>query len=322
MIRITRRMIAALGLVASTTVAATPGATIKREVPLNVISHGAKGTPIDLGPSPNGIVFDGLQVWVSDRLDNSVRRFDYQSNALKGSITLPCEVPDLVFDGTFVWAFACDMAYKLKSDGSKAPGFPVPLPAGASGHRGGVFDGDYIWLATSGGVVRIQVSNAAMTLIPVGFQADGCVAFDGHDVWVANTVGIAKIDGANGDVIFSGEYSGPSGVKDIAFDGRFIWVSRRFENLVDKWDPATNTVIASIPTPPAPNGMAFDGGHLWVACNDTNEVVRIDVKSNQVVESVGFPEGTRPYNAAFDGTHMWFNAYEPSRLFKFFTRFN
>lgn len=322
----------AVGFMTSSVASAIPAATIKREVPLNVISYGTKGTGaiLDSGPNARGIAFDGMQVWVVDGTSSTVQRFDYQSNTLKGTYNLPANSgpTDVVFDGTYAWVFTMSGVFKFKTDGTKVSGFPVTLPGGAWAW-GAVFDGDNIWVGTSDGPVRIRVSDAAMTPFP-GTVTTGALAFDGHDVWIsaAGPGGLAKLDGVTGATLFfDPTYDGPSAVKGVAFDGRFIWVTSQGRNLIEKWDPTTNTVIASIPTYPDPRGMAFDGTYLWVACSSSSAVMKIDVRTNQVVDAIPFPAGSYPINAVFDGTHVWVAVPsngdpDPGHLYKFFAKFN
>ncbi len=150
----------------------------------------------------------------------------------------------------------------------------------------------------------------------------GSVAFDGKNLWVGDAGLTVKVDAATGAIIFSNVISGPSSINGIAFDGQFIWIVSQSENLIRKWNIATNEVIATVATYPDPRNVAFDGTYIWVTCNSSDTILRIDVRTNQIIDTIQQPVGSGTYDVAFDGTHMWVNTAYTNKIYKYPVRFN
>lgn len=90
----------------------------------------------------------------------------------------------------------------------------------------------------------------------------------------------------------------------IAFDGSHIWVANNNTDDVSKIDPATNSLVATVPVGSGPYGVAFDGTHVWVTNADSNNVTKINPAGNgSVVATV--TAGTSPTGIGFDGTYIW-----------------
>src|SRR5438876_9866762 len=62
-----------------------------------------------------------------------------------------------------------------------------------------------------------------------------------------------------------------------------VWVARVSDNTVLRIDPQTNSVIATIPVGPQPEGIAVTPGAVWVVNKGGPSVSRIDPATNQVV---------------------------------------
>jgi len=103
----------------------------------------------------------------------------------------------------------------------------------------------------------------------------------------------------------------PPPLGPIAVGEGAVWVENR-DATVTKVDPATNAVVARIPTPYAiPGGftgwIATGYGSVWIS-NDSaddrvNSVTRIDAATNAVVATI--PVGTRPTGLAVTPAGMW-----------------
>jgi YVTN family beta-propeller protein len=81
------------------------------------------------------------------------------------------------------------------------------------------------------------------------------------------------------------------GVPDwLAIDDH-VWVSNKPKDTVSRMDPATNTVVATIPVGRRPcSGLAAGFGSLWVPlCGDettASSLARVDLKTNEVVATL------------------------------------
>ena len=65
-----------------------------------------------------------------------------------------------------------------------------------------------------------------------------------------------------------------------------VWLSNPSLNTVTRVDPATNTVTATIPVGPQPQGIAVSPGAVWVANAGGPSVSRIDPATNRVVATI------------------------------------
>ncbi|WP_298268804.1 YncE family protein [Geobacter sp.] len=150
-------------------------------------------------------------------------------------------------------------------------------------------------------------TNTRLQSIPIGFDGAAAVLFDGKYLWVANNGnGICKIDPSTDSIVFSStSIMGAPSVNGIGFDGTHIWLPDFNNNVLNKIDPETNTVVATIPAGNGARGIAFDGTYIWLANSYDATIMRIDITTNAIVETIQLPAGTRPYNFVFDGTHMW-----------------
>src|SRR5213079_1289374 len=94
-----------------------------------------------------------------------------------------------------------------------------------------------------------------------------------------------------------------------AFDGKHLW--QIAETRIDKIDPATGDVVASIPAPGKGNdsGLAWADGSLWVGQYRERKIHRIDpqtgavlrtIESNRFVTGVTWVEGEL-WHATWEG---------------------
>jgi glutamine cyclotransferase len=107
-----------------------------------------------------------------------------------------------------------------------------------------------------------------------------------------------------------------NGPSELAAGAGAIWVPLAGEGSVVRIDPATNTVVATIPIGEplgsfgSPYNVATRGDQIWVADNGAGRFVRIDPATNQVVQTLAAPSLiVPPYDvlrfAVGDGT-LWY----------------
>ena len=109
------------------------------------------------------------------------------------------------------------------------------------------------------------------------------VTHDGERVWAAVGAGLIALDPASGDVQHTLDRAGDAGT---AFDGRHLY--QIAEARIDKIDPATGRVLASIPAPGQgkDSGLAWAEGSLWVGQYRDRKIVQIDPATGQVLRSI------------------------------------
>jgi YVTN family beta-propeller protein len=84
----------------------------------------------------------------------------------------------------------------------------------------------------------------------------------------------------------------------VSPDGRRVYVSNGRGGTVSVIDPATDSVIASVPVGQRPWGIALtpDGGRLYTANGPSNDVTVVDTRDLTVVKTI--PVGKLPWGVA------------------------
>jgi glutamine cyclotransferase len=118
------------------------------------------------------------------------------------------------------------------------------------------------------------------------FGGDGRVhgvSHDGHKVWAALGTQLLAFDPATGEAVRTLERACDAGT---AFDGTHLY--QIAESRIDKIDPATGQVLASIPAPGGGNdsGLAWAEGSLWVGQYRDRRIHQIDPATGRVISSI------------------------------------
>ncbi len=123
------------------------------------------------------------------------------------------------------------------------------------------------------------------------------VSFDGQRVWAATGTALVAFDPASGATERRFERAADAGT---AFDGTHLY--QIAEARIDKIDPATGRVLASIPAPGQgrDSGLAWAEGSLWVGQHRDRRIYQIDpatgaiqrtIESNRFVTGVTWVDG-------------------------------
>ena len=93
------------------------------------------------------------------------------------------------------------------------------------------------------------------------------------EVWAATDHGLVAFDPGNGEIARRIDRASDAGT---AFDGKYLY--QIAEARIDKIDPATGEVVASIPAPGQgrDSGMAWAEGSLWVGQYRDRKILQID----------------------------------------------
>jgi glutamine cyclotransferase len=130
-----------------------------------------------------------------------------------------------------------------------------------------------------------------------GADSVGGVTHDGDRVWAAVGPRLLAFDPESGDVTRTLECAADAGT---AFDGKHLY--QIAEARIDKIDPATGNVLASIPAPGGgrDSGLAWAEGSLWVGQYRDRRIYQIDpatgailrtIESNRFVTGVTWVDG-------------------------------
>jgi YVTN family beta-propeller protein len=139
-------------------------------------------------------------------------------------------------------------------------------------------------------VQRIKVG-----IFPVG------IAYAKDSIWVADTGNdtITKIDAGSGRPKKTLKIA----ATELAFGGGSLWATQRTANRVARIDPASGSVVQSIPVGNGPTGLAFGDGAAWVANSLDGTVSRIDPVTNHVAATI--PTGNGPTAVAAGPGGVW-----------------
>jgi outer membrane protein assembly factor BamB len=111
----------------------------------------------------------------------------------------------------------------------------------------------------------------------------GGVTHDGHRVWAATGPRLVAFDPESGQVTRTLDRAGDAGT---AFDGTHLY--QIAEARIDKIDPNTGRVVASIPAPGkgSDSGMAWAEGSLWVGQYRDRKIHQVDPTTGKVLRTI------------------------------------
>jgi len=109
------------------------------------------------------------------------------------------------------------------------------------------------------------------------------VTYDGERIWAATGARLLAVYPSSGSVTRTLERVCDAGT---AFDGRHLY--QIAETRIDKIDPATGEVLASIPSPGAGNdsGLAWADGSLWVGQHRNRRIHKIDPDTGAIQRTI------------------------------------
>jgi streptogramin lyase len=111
----------------------------------------------------------------------------------------------------------------------------------------------------------------------------GGVSYDGQRVWFACGDSVRAFDPVSGETQRTLDIAAHAGT---AFDGTHLW--QIVEKRIDKLDPETGKVLASIPAPGngGDSGMAWAEGSLWVGEHRARKIHQVDPQTGKVLRSI------------------------------------
>ena len=109
------------------------------------------------------------------------------------------------------------------------------------------------------------------------------VTHDGRCVWAATGPRLVAFDPQSGETVRTLEQASDAGT---AFDGTHLY--QIAEARIDKIDPASGKVVASIPAPGhgTDSGLAWADGSLWVGQYRDRKIHRIDPQSGEILRTI------------------------------------
>jgi len=143
------------------------------------------------------------------------------------------------------------------------------------------------------------------------------VSHDGHRVWVATGTRLLAFDPATGETTRTLDCASDAGT---AFDGTHLY--QIAEARIDKIDPASGAVVATIPAPGLgrDSGLTWAEGSLWVGQYRDRKIHQIDprtgdilrtIESNRFVTGVTWVDGDL-WHATWEGDESELRRVDPA----------
>jgi glutamine cyclotransferase len=109
------------------------------------------------------------------------------------------------------------------------------------------------------------------------------VTHDGRRVWAAAGSKLIAFDPESGELARKLDHAGDAGT---AFDGTYLY--QIAEARIDKIDPTTGEVVASIPAPGhgRDSGLAWAAGSLWVGQYRDRKILEIDPETGAILRTI------------------------------------
>jgi outer membrane lipoprotein-sorting protein len=213
-------------------------------------------------PSPSGLVFDGVNVWVESQSEGKLLRFRASDGAFVDSISVGPSPWGLAFDGANVWLGMPHEIRKLRSsDGAVLAAYPfgaIPYTM--------CFDEANLWVieALSPTLVKMNPNDGSVLGIYPMAPGAGALVCDGVNVWVAIPAleQVVRLRGSDGAVLGTFNVEAAS---SLAFDRTNIWVLQGSQ--ITRFRASDGQNLGGI----FPrrvfkffSAAAFDGNYMWV----------------------------------------------------------
>jgi streptogramin lyase len=96
---------------------------------------------------------------------------------------------------------------------------------------------------------------------------------------------------------------------DLAYDGRWLWITDRDNGRIDRIDPETGRLTRSVGAPGfSPTGLAWDGRAMWLAEAGTGRLTRMQggrLQRQRTVDADAWFLRGRDVIMAHDGASLW-----------------
>ena len=260
---------------------------------------------VAVGTGPNGVAFDGENIWVTNHFSNSVTKLRASDGEIQGTFKVGIRPRGVAFDGENIWVANTDSNNVMKlraSDGQLLGTFIVSInPSSVA------FDGENIWVTNQGSnnVTKLRASDGEhQGTFAVGTEPLG-VAFDGANIWVANYISnnVTRLRASDGAL--RGTTAVGSGPVGVAFDGANIWVANSNSDNVSVVRASDGVAVGSVAAGIRPTLIAFDGVNFWVtnASSSNSSVTRLRASDGAFQGT--YAVGIQPAGVAFDGANIW-----------------
>jgi hypothetical protein len=285
-------------------------------------------TLTDIGLMPQGVEFDGTDLWVANFNSANVVRVRPSDGKVLETWTGATSAGGIVCAMGRVFIAGATVPGNLYMiDPTQAPGAVTTLSTSlGSGPRGIAFDGSRIWTANGEGSVSIVSLNpTSVTTVSTGFGGLTGILYDGSNIWVtdsnANKLFKLNSDGSIAQTVDMGDFPGHP-----VFDGTNIWVPNNggSVSVVRVKDANGNPLATAFPVAgltgnglASPVVAAFDGERILIANNAGNSVSMWKAADLTPLGSFSTGAATNPRGACSDGLNFWITLQSTGKLARF-----
>jgi len=196
------------------------------------------------GFTPASIVYDGTHFWVGGRDRDLALHVSVHDGSILQVVQLAklgVGVPDLAFDGEYIWALVADSVVKLDAiDGAIEGTYYFDFDSAGFTPESIVYDGENIWVG--------------------GRDRDLAVKLSANDGSILHVTPLAKLG---------------AGVPDLAFDGEYIWAL--VADMAIKLRSSDGIVVETYYAANGASSLVFDGESIWVADTQNGNLIRFEV---------------------------------------------
>jgi len=220
---------------------------------------------IPVGDQPNSVVVEGSVAWTANAGEKTVTWIDLTHSGKTD--TIPVDVGGLTIvgdGGDGVWAFA-GRTIQHVSGATLRVGRPIRIPAPAN------------WL--------LFTSDGSAWETTGWFQDTYAIRFDPE-----TGKELGRVEVGQGPTLMR---EGLGSLWVLAFNGQEL----------DRIDPTSETISATIPIPTAPEGLAVGEADVWVGTNSASKVFHVDPVHETVDEDIATGRQTTALVAR--SNHVW-----------------
>jgi hypothetical protein len=273
-----------------------------------------------VGTNPDFLVFDGLDVWVSNFASGTISRVRSSSGNLLGTWTGATSPGPLLSAMGAIFASSHGSQNLYRIDPKQATNAANIVATVAIGANDIAFDGERIWLANQSSISIVTpgpVIPWTVTTVTAGFSQPTGAVYDGSNVWVtdagASTLLRLNSGGAVLQSVTVGEATHP------VFDGQNIWAPNPFVSAVTVVRASSGAVLRVV----TGNGLfspitgAFDGERVVLVSNTADTVSIFKAADLSPLGSFSTGPGTQPFGVCSDGIRFWVALYSAGKIAQF-----
>ena len=234
--------------------------------------------------NPVALANDGNYVWTANLGDSTLTKIDPVTDTVVDTVDLGVDEgpTSMAFDGTTLWVQLSGPGILAEIDPQHdllTEYYGVSFNDIQSASSVVAFDGEYLWVGTSGSpgtLVEIDpVNGAIITQVPVNYSPSH-IAVDGGTLWLSDSVScaISRFDIATLAVTDTIYFGDPAVIctSDLAVGGGYLWATGQDSSSVWKIDTRTDAIVEEYLVGSTPTGVIFDGTDVWVANNASDSL--------------------------------------------------